>query len=72
MNGIDSVRRKLSMGTLLLGLATWVLVGTSCTSSRTSHEYVDLGLPSMVLLDLWIIMSVPNGLTNPFPHPVMA
>lgn len=46
MHSIGSVRRKLGLGTLLLGLAAWMLVGTSCTSPRMEHEYVDLGLPS--------------------------
>jgi hypothetical protein len=48
MHGIGSVRRKFGVGTLLLGMAASLLVGTSCsTSSRIDgHEYVDLGLPS--------------------------
>ena len=53
--GIGSVERKIGMGSLLLGMAAALLVGTSCTSSRITqsgtssrktHEYVDLGLPS--------------------------
>ena len=46
MHGIGSVERRLGLGTLLLGMAAVLLVGTSCTSSRMTHEYVDLGLPS--------------------------
>ena len=44
--GIGLVERRLGLGTLLLGMAAVLLVGTSCTSSRMTHEYVDLGLPS--------------------------